>query len=269
MKKHLLLFAALCLVSFLLGEENTLNYMGYTLEKQITEEDGYQMYIMILTDGNGNVIKKFDLGADSEEWNSWKLLDVIKGGNKELLISQYSGGAHCCEYNWIYEFTPEVKEIFNSYQYNTLGFMAPPDDLNNDGNDELILQDLLFSYFYRCCYAASPSYSVIFEYDPERQEYVVQNSKFREFLIPEEPDIFILADEFEDIKTTDNPDEVDPGGYYLGSVLNEVIPFFYAGEIELAWRLFDTYYILEDKTEIKELMIKRLESDSCFIIKEQ
>lgn len=242
----------------------TLYYLNYIVEKKVEIDDGFENHIIVLKRKTGKVIKRFELGSDIEEMNTWKIEDVIKGGNKELIITQYSGGAHCCEYSWIYEFRPEPEEIFNSFEYGSLGFMAAPEDLNNDGNYELILQNLTFDYFYRCCHAAFPSNSIIFEYDKKLKKYTVQSIEFKGFIIPEVQDSFKISSEFENIKTTDNPDEVDPGGYYLGSILNEVIPYLYAGEAQKAWELFDKYYILSDKEEIKELILKKLENDKCY-----
>lgn len=268
MKKYLFLVLSLVVMTCSKGNENesyrvsddgkTLYYLDYMVEKKIEIDDGYENHIMVLKSKDGKEIKRFELGCDIEEMNTWKIEDLIKGDNKELIITQFSGGAHCCEYNWIYEFNAEPKEIFSSHDYGSLGFMADPEDINDDGNAELILQNLAFSYFYRCCYAASPSNSIIFEYDTKLGKYVIQNIKFAEFIIGDYDDNFEISSEFENIKPTDNPDEIDPGGYYLGEILSVVIPYLYVGREEKGWEIFDRYYKLNDSEEIKERILERL-----------
>ncbi len=272
MKKYLLLFLSLLLMilskvngndSYSISEDGkTLFYLNYVVEKRVEVDNGFENHIMILKRKTGGEIKRFEMGSSIEEMNTWEICDLIKGDNEELIIKQYSGGAHCCEYNWVYEFSDQPVEIFNSFDYGSLGFMAPPEDLNGDGNYELILQDLTFDYFYRCCHAASPINSVVFEYDVTQGKYIIQNIKFKDFLMPEGNGN--ICDEFDNIKPTDKPGEVDPGGYYLGSILTDVIAYLYAGEAQKAWEIFDKNYILSDKEEIKDLILKKLESDACY-----
>lgn len=241
-----------------------LNYLNYTLEKQTKIEHGFTNYIMVLKSNTGEIIKRFEKAGSEEHWNKWKLVDLIKGGNKELVITQYSGGAHCCEYNWIYEFNPQLIEIFNSCDYESLGFMSDPLDINNDGNYELLFQNLTFDYFYRCCHAASPMNYIIFEYNPRLKKYIVQNIKFKNYILSDIPDTIEIDSEFKDIKPTDNPEEVDPGGYYLGPILKVVIKYLYAGENQKAWEILDKYYILSDKEKVKDAILKKLKEDKCY-----
>ncbi len=243
---------------------NTLYYLDYVIEKKVELDGEYESHIMVLKKRSGEEIKRFEWGSNIAEMNTWRIVDLIKGGNEELIITQYSGGAHCCEYNWVYTFDAGLKEVLNSHGYGTLGFMAEPKDLNGDGNQELLFQNLTFSYFYRCCYAASPANSIILEYDPATERYMVQNIKFKEHLISQKLDSIEISPEFIELKAGDNPDDVDPGGYYLGSILNEVIPYLYADEEEKGWELFDKTYKLRDKEDIKKLINERLQEDPCY-----
>jgi hypothetical protein len=243
---------------------DSLKYKGYTVKKVKLTEDGYSHYLIFLLDPDKKEVKRFDEGGSLEEWSEWELVDLIKGGNKELIITQYSGGAHCCENNWVYKFDPEAREIFNSLEYGILGFMGEPTDIDGDGNCEIALANMTFDYFYRCCYAASPSNSALFEYAPESDEYTVQNIKFKGAILEDYQEPPEVDSEFVNISPDDDPDLVDPGGYYLGSILTSVLPHLYCGEEEKAWELFDKYYILNDKEEVKELIIEKLKEDNCY-----
>lgn len=275
MKKNILVFSLFLLYSCTQGgaesayreskDGKTLFFLDYIVEKRVEFDGEIESHIMVLKKKSGEEIKRFEWGSDIEGMNSWRIQDLIKGGNKELIITQYSGGAHCCEYNWIFVFDGGVKEVLNSYEYGTLGFMSEPEDLNDDGNLELLFQNLTFSYFYRCCYAASPANTIILEYDPEAGKYRVQNVKFKNHLISPELDSVAISPEFWELKPGDNPDDVDPGGYYLGSILNEVIPYLYVGEEEKGWELFDKTYKMRDREEIKDLIMQKLQEDPCYI----
>jgi hypothetical protein len=242
-----------------------LHYLDYIVEKRVEVDGEFSNHIMVLKKKSGEEIKRFEWGSDIAEMNTWRIVDVIKGGNKELIITQYSGGAHCCEYNWVYAFDGGAKEVLDSHEYGTLGFMAEPKDLNDDGNLELLFQNLAFSYFFRCCYAASPAHTVVLEYHPAKEKYEVQNVKFKEHLISMNLDSIEISPEFLELEAGDNPDDVDPGGYYLGSILNEVIPFLYCGEEEKGWELFDRAYKLRDKEDIIELIEQKLLEDPCYV----
>ncbi len=241
-----------------------LFYFDYTVEKRVEVDDGFENHIMVLKKKTGEEVKRFEWGSNIEDMNGWRIIDLIRGGNKELIITQYSGGAHCCEYNWVYSYESDIKVVLNSYDYGTLGFMSEPEDLNGDGNCELLFQNLTFTYFYRCCYAASPANAIIFEYDPAKGRYGVQNIKFSDYLLNEGMDSIEISPEFLELEKGDDPEYVDPGGYYLGSILSEVIPYLYCGEEEKGWELFDKTYILKDKEEIKELIIEKLQEDPCY-----
>lgn len=243
----------------------TLHYLDYIVEKKVEVDGEFSDHIMVLKKKTGEEIKRFEWGCDIDEMNTWRVADLIKGGNDELIITQYSGGAHCCEYNWVFMFDDEPEEVLNSHEYGTLGFMAEPEDLNGDGNAELLFENLAFSYFYRCCYAASPSPAIILEYDRATGRFEVKNSKFKDHLISMNLDSIEISPEFLELKAGDDPESVDPGGYYLGSVLNEVIPFLYAGEEEKGWELFDKTYMLGDREDVKTLVEERLQEDPCYL----
>jgi hypothetical protein len=75
----------------------------------------------------------------------------------ELLVTSYSGGAHCCEtlHVWSLE-AKSPRKILEYAAGNAAGFDLR--DLDGDGRQELLLGDDTFAYFGDLCYACSPMY---------------------------------------------------------------------------------------------------------------
>jgi hypothetical protein len=73
----------------------------------------------------------------------------------ELLVSTYSGGAHCCETLRVWALEKKPRKILEYDAGNAGGFELK--DLDGDGRQELVLGDDSFAYFGDLCYACSPS----------------------------------------------------------------------------------------------------------------
>jgi hypothetical protein len=73
----------------------------------------------------------------------------------ELLVSSYSGGAHCCETVHVWALEKKPRKLLEYAAGNAGGFELK--DLDGDGRQELLLGDDSFAYFGDLCYACSPS----------------------------------------------------------------------------------------------------------------
>lgn len=73
----------------------------------------------------------------------------------ELLVSTYSGGAHCCETLHVWALEKKPRKVLEYAAGNAGGFELK--DLDGDGRQELLLGDDSFAYFGDLCYACSPS----------------------------------------------------------------------------------------------------------------
>ncbi len=74
----------------------------------------------------------------------------------ELLVSTYSGGAHCCETVRVWALEKKPRTLLEYAAGNAGGFELK--DLDGDGRQELLLGDDSFAYFGDLCYACSPSH---------------------------------------------------------------------------------------------------------------
>lgn len=74
----------------------------------------------------------------------------------ELLVTTYSGGAHCCETLRAWALGTSPRQILQFAGGNADGFELR--DLDGDGRMELLIGDDSFAYFDDLCYACSPSH---------------------------------------------------------------------------------------------------------------
>jgi hypothetical protein len=95
--------------------------------------------------------------ATMSEWLVTRVecADLENDKTLELLVSSYSGGAHCCETLRVWTLEPKAPRKILEYEAgNAGGFDAR--DLDGDGRLELVLGDDSFAYFDDLSYAHSP-----------------------------------------------------------------------------------------------------------------
>ena len=106
----------------------------------------------------------YSLNGDGEfgnDLNRLILKDINKDGLQDLIVSSFSGGAHCCYELYIFGLGAEFKNLFK-LDGGSSGFQIK--DINNDGIYEIITKDWNFAY-WEAPYALSPATEIIFTYN--------------------------------------------------------------------------------------------------------
>src|SRR4029079_10195499 len=166
----------------------------------------------------------------------------------------YTGGAHCCWIYKIYDFKPNLHEIFDDENYpEYLGYELHPHDLNRDGIFELTQAVMTFDYFHMS-HASSVFPTAVFSYDEKSRAYIPANERFS---------AYVLDDIEKDLKALNAK---DPGNReeYLSAVLKVLLKRIYAGDEADAWKFFDAEYQLSDKAVIKTDIKKALRHDPIY-----
>lgn len=211
-----------------------LSYKGYVIEK--SQAKGEESWFATLKKGN-KTLAKFDNG-ENKEWTNFGLFPFTGNEPKQLVVEQYSGGAHCCYSYWIYDLSTNPHLLFDNGKYGT-GNTLVPVDIDLDRAFEFKHSIMAFDYFHMS-HASSVFPQGIFAYDKEAGEYRPANRRFQAYALGGlETDI----KELETLKAKGNPDSDDvyPERYF-SAVLQVTLKYIYAGKRDEGWSFFNREY---------------------------
>ena len=241
-------------------EDDRLSYAGYDVERSFDEEK-HESSATIKK--NGKTLATFSNGGfPSKDSTKIGLFPFLGGETKQLVIMQYTGGAHCCWIYKIYDFSPRLRLIFDGEKYGTdsIGYELSPEDMDGDGRYEFTQAVMTFDYFHMS-HASSVFPSAIFSYDEKRGIYLPANHKFSGHLLEGlEEDLMRVQEERVEIE----PDNVISNESYLSAVLQVMLKYIYAGQATDGWNFYDREYQLSDKDEIKADIRKALKGDPIY-----
>lgn len=223
-----------------------LSYQGYDVERS-ADASGYQSFATIKK--NGRIIATLANGGLGKESTRFGLFSLLGGPSKQLVILQYTGGAHCCWTYTIYDFHPNLHVIFDDENYGVeyLGYELSPRDIDGDGKFELIQSVMTFDYFHMS-HASSVFPAAVFSYSEKSRSYVPANQRFAAYVLKDiEDDLKGLESASRDV----NPEDIQNKEEYLSAVLKVLLKRIYAGDEADAWKFFDKEYRFSDKNELK------------------
>lgn len=244
-------------INTIFTKEDKLLYKGYLIEK-LHDPESDTWFALLKKDGK--VLSKFDKG-----WSEWQtnfgLSSLFASPEKQLIIEQYTGGAHCCWLYWIYNLVPNFELIYQSTDYN-VGYDMHLVDLDKDGVFEFTQRILTFDYFDRLCHAVSPLPHIVFKYDKQKKRYLPANHLFTSYALEG------IEKAIEEVKKfnekTDFRNYDDRYGDHLSGVLRVVLAYVYAGKAQDAWLFYDQQYQMQDKIEMKSKILDKLKADKIY-----
>jgi hypothetical protein len=236
-----------------------LTYNGYDVTRSFDRETSETS----ATIRRGRRVLASFRGGSGEDSTRFGLFSFLGGESRQLLIEQYSGGAHCCLQYWIYELSPRLRPLFDGGRYSTgsVGNQLNPLDIDGDGVYELTLSVMSFDYFDRLAHANSPFPTVVFKYDRRARWYVPANRLFSTYLLR---DVGKDIREAEEVNARTDPSDPDTAGEYLAPVLQVVLDYVYAGKEQQAWDFYDRTYKLRDKSQMRAKIKRVLRTDKIY-----
>ncbi len=159
----------------------------------------------------------------------FKAKDINGNGIPDLVISDFSGGAHCCFNLKIYELGKDFRMLLE------LSGDAEPrlKDLNNDGIYEVEHATSIFAYWH-ACFAESYLASYVLTY---------KDGKYRlasEFMKKNPPDERTLKSKAAHIKLSNKPWDSEDGDFFEDpNLFEEMLELIFTGNMKTAWRLVD------------------------------
>ncbi len=217
-------------------KEPRLSYKGYVVERVEQKQEGF--WFATLKKGE-KVLASFEEGGEQDYWTNFGLANFLGGDSKQLIVEQYSGGAHCCYSYWVYDLSATARPVFASGKYGT-GNSLVPLDVDGDGLFELRHSVMTFDYFHTS-HASSVFPEALFAYDKRSGEYRPANRRFQDYILRDIKDDF---KEFETVKAAGRDEEGEDiyAEKYFSAVLQVTLKYIYAGKPDEGWAFFDKQY---------------------------
>lgn len=216
--------------------QDTLSYQDYAVTRHYNTK---LERAFATVKRNGRVLAKFEeegFPPDKQLAIQFGLFPFLGGERKQLIVAQYSGGAHCCYYFRIYELHPAFRLIFDSRKFPVEDYMSEAVvlDIDKDGVFELSATINSFAYFHGI-FAGSVMPDVAFKYDQKAKQYLPANHLFPAYSLDR------VEEEIKKVEEMNASDEV-PDYDYFYYTLDVTLRYIYAGRQQQAWDFFERAY---------------------------
>lgn len=237
-----------------------LSYNGYEIvrvHKTVVVEEIPRKLSYAVLKKNGKVIAEFDkVNSSLGNETRFGLFPLLGGKTKQLIVEQLSN--RVWEY-WIIELDPEFRVIYSTS--DSLGRELSPFDIDGDGIFEISQSLTTFWFFDRLDNPRSPLTLINFKYDNTAKRYLPANHLYTDYVFEGTVKKLELLS-----RLNTEPHSTDPiyRATYLGSALNIMLRYAYAGKEDEAWTFFDQNYLLSDKHAMRSRIESQLKSCSLY-----
>lgn len=223
---------------------------GYTIIKTCdTVESTHTVYSLIIS-RNGSIKFRTKVGVEDSNDVKYILYPLVPNGRKQVIIEEYTGGAHCCRMYWILDLVDSVRILYQSDETESeLGEIYQIIDFDKDGCFEFTQFLNSFHYFDNIPGAASPFGRAVFKYSKETRTFLLAN---REFPLVNLEDIDKKKADVKQFLDTTKSFNQDLSTALLALTLDVLIDYVYAGQDSIGWSFFDKNYVLRDKHQMEE-----------------
>ena len=245
-------------------QEKELKHKSYSINAddfQVTFKDFTPKSIS----KNGKVIFNLKTLYSEGYWSNLVGISRLLGENsKEIYVVANGTGGVCCTNYWITDVSGKTpRNIFRSEDFGSFRDAMEVFDADSDGVYELVQFDSAFRYFMGDCGSCSPEPRAVFKYDKKTGKYIpakgIQQNFVKESFLKSEK---WLAETYEKLKEEENPGlEID----FKRLLLAHIVDFFYLGEEDKAWKIFDKYFVdYSEKEKIRTEIKKRLRQSKFY-----
>jgi len=182
--------------------------------------------------------------------------DVNGDGLPDLVVSAWSGGAHCCYSSGVYSVGEDVKPVLTL----ATGNCGPGEfaDLDGNGTREFVTCDDRFANMY-CSYADSPFPRVIYSYDSSRGIYVVDTPRFASHFREQ------LAEALDQAQTWLSESGGQDAGLDKCRLLRPVLGLMYSGRFQDGLVLIRALYRGGDRDEFERDTVERVRKSPFWV----
>lgn len=198
------------------GLDNGLGrFEVYKNGKLIYQKSGYHFYIGLADRDNEKGNKLVAMGRD-----------LTGKGIPNLLISEWTGGAHCCFSFYLFEIGSEFRAVAKIDARH--GGLAYFKDLDGDKKLEFVGNDFTFAYVYTD-FADSPAPTIILRFQGDH--YVLAADLMRKPAPPASE----IESKVQEIRKAESWQRKSPPA----NLWAWIIELIYTGQAKLAWRVYD------------------------------
>ena len=251
------------LVENIWTEEEKISYEDYQITKKCLSEEEYSApddNCTLKIFKNKKLLTKFN--SSHSGWLQHGFFNFLGKNDKQLIVNTYSGGAHCCDDYIIYELKPSFRTIYDTRKLDSgsdIGNQLIPVDIDGDGIFEFYQSVMTFDYFYES-HAGSVFPPAVFAFDKDKNEFVLANKKFPNFVMKELDKNLRRVENY----TGKNQSENTRKMYERYIVRMKFLYLVYAGKESKAWEYFNENYVFEDKEDYRQDVKKKIFKDLTY-----
>ena len=240
-----------------------LTYGGYVVTRAVVDSEGESR--AVISRGGRELVRLND-GAPRDYATRIGLFPFLGGNGKQLVVEQYTGGAHCCTVYRVYDLGAELRALFDGDEFgiDEIGEDMKVLDIDGDGRYEFTQTVMAFDYFMTS-HAGSVFPTAVFAYDDTAGRYVPSNKKFSAYLL-RGVEREVRKIEESNRRTIFRPARVRQTfhGEHFRSVLDVLLKYVYAGEEQKGWAFFNSHYMLKDKSEVESGVKAKLSESAIY-----
>jgi hypothetical protein len=238
-----------------------LTHGGYVVTRAVVEREGESRAVI---SRGGRVLVRLTDGAPRDYATRIGLFPFLGRAGKQLVVEQYTGGAHCCTVYHVYDLGAELRTLFDGDEFGVeeIGEDMRVVDVDGDGRYEFTLTVMAFDYFMTS-HAGSVFPAAVFAYDERAGKYTPANRKFSAYLLRG------VARDVRKVEALNRRlTKEERAGTFHGEhfriVLDVLLKYVYAGEEQKGWAFFATHYLLGDKSEVEAAVKTRLKQSAVY-----
>ncbi len=163
--------------------QKTIDYLGYRISITLPKTKNYS--VVTIKKGRKTLAVHRE-GLAQDYGSSAELISLLSSDKKQLVISQYTGGYHCCNRYWIYDLAPKFHLLFRSKDFDTVGYSEVQklfQNIDDDADLEIVDNTPAFHYFDDLAFVSSPVPTLIFDYNHRSGRFELANRKFASYLL--------------------------------------------------------------------------------------
>lgn len=234
---------------------------GYVVTRAVAESEGESRAVI---SRGGRELVRLTEGAPREDATRIGLFPFLGRWGKQLVVEQYTGGAHCCTVYHVYDLGAELRTLFDGGEFGVdeIGEDMNLVDIDGDGRYEFTLDVMAFDYFLTS-HAGSVFPTAVFAYDERAGKYVPSNKRFSAYLLR---GVARDARKAQALGRRLSKEERASTfhGEHFRAVLDVLLKYVYAGEEAKGWAFFEKNYMLADKSEVEAALRTRLRQSAVY-----